>query len=162
MESTESQTKTLPATSDGPYEAVSRRKYALLVGIIIGVALILRVAMLFEFSNSDPIAGSVAGDAGVYWEAAGQIAGGRLIDDQPFLSVPLYPYMLAIVRLLSGSLAAVYVVQLIIHLITASLVACLSARKFDRATGALAGGLFLVLLEPAFLSTASSQVRRSC
>ncbi|UCE60746.1 MAG: tetratricopeptide repeat protein [Phycisphaerales bacterium] len=153
MESTESQTDTLSATPDRPYEAISRRKYAVLVGTIIGVALILRVAMLFEFSNSNPIAKSVAGDAGVYWEAAGQIADGQWIDDRPFLSVPLYPYVLAIVRVLSSGLTAVYVVQLLIHLITAYLVAYLSARKFDRATGALAAVLFLILEEPAFLST---------
>jgi len=107
--------------------------------------------MLRDFLASNPIAGSVGGDAGVYWDMAGRIAAGELVGDEPFLSVPLYPYALAAIRAWGGGLTAVYVVQMILHLGTGVVIATLAARKFDRGTAALAMALFFLAEEPAFL-----------
>ena len=127
------------------------RDPALLILLVFG--LLVRAAMLRDYVVSNPGAGSVGGDAGVYWDTAAHIADGQLIGDEPFLLVPLYPYLLAGVRAAGGGLAAVYALQLCLHLLTAAAIAVLATRKFDRATGLLAAAVFLVAEEPAFLST---------
>lgn len=120
------------------------------VAMLIAVA-VLRIVMVRDFLASNPTAGSVGGDAGVYWDMAGRIAAGELVGDEPFLSVPLYPYALAVIRTWGGGLTAVYVAQVILHLATGVVIATLAARKFDRGTAALAMALFFLAEEPAFL-----------
>ncbi len=133
--------------------ASSHTRYAVIFVCILALALAARVAMLADFVRSNPVAGMPDGDAAVYWEMAGRIAAGDWIDDKPFLSVPLYPYALAIVRALGGGLTTVYILQLFIHLATGGLLAHLTTQKFGRPAGLMALGVFVLLQEPAFLST---------
>lgn len=139
-------------TSRSSPRGLSPAAYQAAFATIIIVALAMRIAMLADFLSSNPIARSVGGDAGVHWEAAGRIANGQLIDDQPFLGAPLYPYLLAVIRFTGGGLSTVYVVQLIVHLATAGMIGVLAERKFGRIVALAAMAVFLALEEPAFLS----------
>ncbi|MFQ5589650.1 MAG: tetratricopeptide repeat protein [Phycisphaerae bacterium] len=125
------------------------------IAVVCAVALMLavRTAMLIDFASSNPIASQPDGDAGVYWETAGRIAEGELIGDGPFLSAPLYPYVLAVVRTLGGALASVYVLQLLVHVVTGVMLARLTARKLGQSAGLIALMAFALLQEPAFWST---------
>ncbi|MHC4697430.1 MAG: tetratricopeptide repeat protein [Planctomycetota bacterium] len=139
-------------TADTRADTFSRSEYVVILGVIVVFALGARAVMLVDFMRSNPIAGSPDGDAAVYWEMAGRIAGGEWIDRKPFHSVPLYPYALALVRALGGGLITVYILQLLIHVATAVLLARLTAQKLGRACGLIAAALFVLLQEPAFLS----------
>jgi len=89
-------------------------------------------------------------DALVYWEWSGRIARGEWLQDTPFLSAPLYPYFLGVLRMLGFGLAGIYAVQALLHLGTAGLIARIGRKRGDKLTGLVAAGLFLLLLEPAF------------
>ena len=128
-----------------------REPLILLALLVFGVA--TRLVMLAEFQRSNPEATVPGGDAGVYWAMAERIAQGRLVDDKPFLAVPLYPYLLGVVRAVGGGLRAVYLLQVFLHIATGFLIGHLVSRKFDRSIGILAVALFFLLEEPAFLMT---------
>lgn len=117
------------------------------------IAGIVRIAMLVDFLRSHPGAYVMNGDAGAYWSMAAEIAAGRMVGPEPFLSAPLYPYFLAIIRALGGGLLAVYAIQIGLHLLTAFLIFRLVTRKLDDRAGLGAAGLFLLMLEPAFYLT---------
>ncbi|HNQ22167.1 MAG TPA: tetratricopeptide repeat protein [Phycisphaerae bacterium] len=130
----------------------ARRRYLLLAGGLIAVALGARILLLVDYLHRHPIALAPQNDARVYWEQAERIADGRWVGDEPFLSVPLYPYLLGVIRLWGGGLRAVYGVQIALHLLTAALLAYLAARKLGRSAGIVALIVFLLLEEPAFFT----------
>ena len=105
--------------------------------------------MLREYVDHNPLAGTPINDAESYWQWAGQIAHGQLLQDTPFFSAPLYPYLLGALRALGGSLTVVYGVQVVADLATAALLACTARRRFGAAVGLVAGGLYLLMQEPA-------------
>lgn len=117
--------------------------------MICGLALAARVAMLDEFLRENPLAELPRVDAQAYWQMAERMADGHWGGDTPFLSAPLYPYLLGVVRTLGGGLAAVYVVQLLTHLATGVLVALAARVRFGPLVGLLAAALFFTLSEPA-------------
>jgi tetratricopeptide (TPR) repeat protein len=131
----------------------SPRRFCLMLAIPCGLALLLRLAMLDEFLRENPIAEQPWMDARVYWQMAGRMASGQWTDGQPFLSAPLYPYLLGAIRTAGGSLLAVYVLQLLMHLATAALIAGATRVRFGAGAGILAAILFLALTEPAVSST---------
>lgn len=120
---------------------------------ILVFAVTTRWVMVVEFQRSNPEAKAPGGDAGVYWAMADRIAAGHWVDDKPFLTVPLYGYLLGTVRAIGGNLGTVYFLQALLHVATAMMIGHLAFRKFDRSTGILAVALFLLLEEPAFLIT---------
>jgi tetratricopeptide (TPR) repeat protein len=88
---------------------VARRRIALAVLLAAGLA--SQAFILAQQLASDPLARTPVNDARVYWEWAGEIAHGTLVGATPFLSAPLYPYCVGILRALGGGLATTYVVQ---------------------------------------------------
>jgi tetratricopeptide (TPR) repeat protein len=115
--------------------------------------LVLRALALAEFLDKNPIAEAPVVDGWVYWQWAGRIAEGRLMGRTPFLSAPLYPYLLGLLRSAGFGLVGVYLLQLILHLVTAWLIGCIARRRFNAHAGIAAAALFLLLADTAFDST---------
>lgn len=109
--------------------------------------------------GGNPVVLVPSSDAAVLWERAGEIAGGAVVDHMPLDTAPLPLWMAALVRVLGGGLAAFGVVQSVLHVITAVLLAAAAAKLIRAAglgegsapgkAGLLAGVLFLLLDEPA-------------
>ncbi len=91
-------------------------------------------------------------DALVYWQWAGDIASGKFVGSTPFLSAPLYPYLVGAVRALGGGLTAVYALQAALHLATVALLFRIGERRFGLGAGVAGAALYLVLLEPAYFT----------
>lgn len=154
-----SDTEKNPQTPDvGHYAAptehdFARSRFRLLLAIICLLTLVARLAMLEEFLRKNPLAEFPISDAATYWDMAGRIAQGRLIQPTPFLSAPLYPYFLGVIRAVGGDLHAVYIIQLLAHLATGVLIADAARRRWSSATGLLAAAVFFLLNEPAVAVT---------
>jgi 4-amino-4-deoxy-L-arabinose transferase-like glycosyltransferase len=117
---------------------------------VVTVSALLQALILHQGWTRNPLSGAPLADAQVYWDWAGRIADGELVGATPFLSAPLYPYLLGALRALGLGLLGVYVVQAIIHLVTVLLVTDAGRRRFDDVTGVIAGALYLLLCEPAY------------
>ena len=104
--------------------------------------------------GASPFLSQPIGDALEYWEWAGRIAEGGFVAETPFLSAPLYPYFLGLLRALGAGLPAVFTVQILLHLATAALLFRIAARESGRpGLGFASVVLFLFLTEPAFFAT---------
>ncbi len=149
---------TAPARYPEPPSAPSTRPggsgrfTGLLAGLLV-LALLARALQIAEFVRSNPIADRPWSDGWVYWQMAGRMAQGQWFDGHPFFSAPLYPYLLGGLRTLGGGLFSVYAGQLILHLLTAVLIALAARRRFGPSAGLLAAALFLTLSEPAVAVT---------
>ncbi len=119
---------------------------------ILAAALAARIAILVEYTTRNPLSDLPINDAQTYWEWAGRIAGGQVFPHTPFFSAPLYPWLLGMFRALGAGLDVVYVLQILMDLGSATLLALAARRRFGPATGLLSAGLFLLLLEPASFS----------
>ena len=126
------------------------RRYPILLGLCLLAGLLAQVAILSQAWSLDPLARLPENDALVYWDWAREIAGGRWVARTPFLSAPLYPYLLGIVRALGGGLQAVFGLQVVMQLATAALLASLARRHFGAGVALIAALLWLAALEPAF------------
>lgn len=122
-----------------------------LVGLV-AVTVIGRFLLLTEYLRHNPLATHLLQDAATYWSWAEKIAGGELVDDRPFFSAPLYPYLLGLLRAGGGGLTSVYVLQITLDLVTAVLLACVTRVRFGAGVGLLTAALFLLLVEPASFS----------
>ena len=141
----------LPPVQIGAGSAIDRRFRIILAGICLA-GLVCRLAILIDYVGENPLAAAPINDAKTYWEWAGRIAGGELVQDTPFFSAPLYPYLLGLVRALGGTLTTVYVIQILMDLATAFILACTCRRRYGAGVGLLAAGLFLLLQEPVSFS----------
>lgn len=130
-----------------------RRPSVLLVLILALDALLLGSAIARAWP-SHPLLQMPEGDALEYWEWSQRIADGELVGDTPFLSAPLYPFFLSLVRAAGGGLPTVFVIQALLRSLTAFLLFRAAARRFGHPGYGLAAALlFLLLLEPAFYSS---------
>jgi Dolichyl-phosphate-mannose-protein mannosyltransferase len=118
--------------------------------LLLGVGILMQSLLLAQTWSSNPFGRSPLGDAQTYWQWAGQIADGQLLGDTPFLSAPLYPYFLGLLRWLGCGLLGVYAVQAVLHLLTMLLIVNIGKRRFQPATGLLAGLAYLLLLDPSY------------
>lgn len=132
-------------------QAPGRRFWWLLGGICLA-DFAVRVLILSDAWGRNPLATIPINDAATNWEWAGQIAGGRWLGSTPFLSAPLYPYLLGLLRAFGAGLGVVYGFQVVLHLATVVLVGLIGARRFGGGVGLLAAGLFAALAEPAFFA----------
>lgn len=112
------------------------------------LALVLRLVYLVQIRDV-PFFEGLYVDARAYWDWAGQIAGGDWIGKETFYQAPLYPYVLAILRLLTGSsYIGVRVGQAVMGS-AACVFLFLAGRAFvGRPAGAVAG-LLLAIYPPA-------------
>ncbi len=101
--------------------------------------------------GANPLARVPLDDAGVYWDWAAAIAGGRLVGEEPFLSAPLYPYFLGLLRALGLGLPGIYAVQALLQAATAWLLGrvALHHLRAERAA-VVCAALFLLLADPAY------------
>jgi len=118
--------------------------------LVLALAVGSRAAMLVDFVRSHPGALVMQGDSAAYWTMAGSISSGKLLSPEPYLSAPLYPWFLGAIRALGGGLLTVYVVQVLMHLMTAAILGYVVRRRFDSRTGLSASLIFLLMMEPAF------------
>lgn len=116
---------------------------------LLGFGLLGQVLMISEFCRVHPAAEVPWGDGEVYWAMAARIAGGDWMGDTPFLSAPLYPYLLGVLRWLGVGFRGVYAFQAVLHLATVAMVALASRRRFGSAAGLLAAALYLLLSDAA-------------
>ena len=141
----------MPAATPPP--GWGHRRIAL--AILLGVGLLSQTLIVAQQLASDPLALTPVNDARVYWEWAGDIASGKLVGATPFLSAPLYPYLLGILRAFGGGLVAAYVLQAALHLATVALLFRAGERRFGLAAGFTGAALYLALLEPAYTTHGS-------
>jgi tetratricopeptide (TPR) repeat protein len=131
-------------------DAIPRgRPRTILLGVLL-VGFALQVAMLVDGLRIDPLVRNPLNDAAAYWEWGGEIARGDFVGTTPFLSAPLYPYVVGFVRAFGGGIASLGVLQIGMHVVTAWLVARCAAARFDWPAGIVGAGLYLVLRDPAF------------
>ncbi len=122
--------------------------------LLLALDLALQGWTLARGLDSNPFLTLPEGDALVYWDWAARIAEGRFVEPTPFLSAPLYPWFLGLIRALGGGLVTVYVVQLAMRTLTTWLLYRLGARRFGSPwIGFAAAVAFLFLVEPAFFAS---------
>jgi len=133
-------------------DASRRLSRALLVLLL--ADLLLQAWGLGRGWSTNPNLQAPVGDAETYWTWSADIAQGQLVAETPFLSAPLYPYFLGLIRALGGGMLTVFVLQLLLRSATAWLLARSARHLFGHAGyGIATAGLFLLLNEPAFYAT---------
>lgn len=143
-----------PANAVAVVEAgLAGRRYWRAMAGMVAAAAVLRVAILVEFVLVNPLAEMPWMDGLEYWNIAGRSASGEWAQPTPFLSAPLYPYFLGMLRLLGVDLIGVPIVQLILHLLSAILTGEAVRVGWTRLAGLVAAATFLLLTEPAVVFT---------
>lgn len=119
--------------------------------IVLLLDLLLQGFGLWRSIDQHPAVLHPRGDALEYWEWAGRISEGEFVGETPFLSAPLYPYFVGLVRAMGGGMVSVYVLQLLMRTLTAWLLARSAKHLFGHLGYGLATAvLFLWLQEPAY------------
>jgi len=121
----------------------------ILLGVL-AVGFLIQIGMLIDGTRENPLVRNPLNDAAAYWEWGGEIARGDLVGTTPFLSAPLYPYVVGLVRAVGGGIFALGILQIGLHVATAWLVARCTSARFGWAAGILGAGLYFVLRDPAF------------
>jgi len=139
-----------PAVSDAGRSAPAgpRWFWPACVGICLAAGAV-RLWVLAEHVAENPFYEYLRADSLTYWDWAGHIAGGELVGKQPFFSAPLYPYLLGLIRAAGGGLTTVLVLQIVVDLVTAGLLAGIGRARFGWGAGLLATVLYLGLRDPA-------------
>ncbi|MGQ0629007.1 MAG: glycosyltransferase family 39 protein, partial [Phycisphaerales bacterium] len=116
--------------------------------VILAVALAARFIFLYE-AQACPLSGFVIMDGKSYSAWADRIVAGDLLGSEVFYQAPLYPYLLALLKLLVGSsLLAIKSVQMVLGALSCVLLFLAGRLLFSRAV-ATAAGLGLALYAPA-------------
>lgn len=124
------------------------RRFWTVLGIILLLGTAVRALILWEYTSENPFAFAPRSDALVYWRWAGKMAAGQWLPETPFLSAPLYPFLLGLIQWCGGGLVAVYVIQCVLNVGTAALLAWIGRVQFNALIGWLAAGVFLLMLDP--------------
>jgi tetratricopeptide (TPR) repeat protein len=142
------------AAASGPGSALrwmDRRFLPVLLALCL-LSLPFRAAILYQYVTGNPLSGMPISDAAVFWNFSERLAGDQALSKLPFTFAPLYPYMVGLVRMLGGGLTAVYVLQMLMDIATAVVLAFAARRRFGGGAGLLSAALFLLLMEPASFS----------
>ena len=131
-------------------DATRFRRWLALV-LLLGCA--AQAAMIGEFVTKHPAAQFPLADGEVYWDMAHDMAGGQWMGDTPFLSAPLYPYFLGVMRWLGLTLTGLYILQAAMIIATAALLACVARRRFGENAGLVSAAIFLLLSDTAVSTT---------
>ncbi len=127
-------------------------RFSIWLIVLCGLALIGQTLILAQSWQSSPFGRNPIEDAQVYWEWSGRIAAGDLVGVTPFLSAPLYPYFLGLLRWLGLGMAGIFAIQALLHTATLVLVADCGRRRFGAPAGLTAAALYLLLSGPAYFS----------
>jgi tetratricopeptide (TPR) repeat protein len=119
----------------------------------ISIFCLLRGTLFLAISwKANPFAAALLEDALVYWNWAGEVAAGHVVGETPFLSPPLYPYLLGLIRALGGGLPTVFGVQLLLYVTTIVLIGWIAAGRFGSRVGLLGAAFFALLTDPMFFT----------
>lgn len=132
---------------------MTQRRFAAGLLLLLATAAAVRALLLEQYWQGNPFALFPWADGDLYWRRAGEMAAGHWGEPTPFLIAPLYPHLLGILRWLGGELPALHVLQSLLHLATAALIADATRTRFDERAGLTAAALFLLLSEPALFAT---------
>lgn len=124
----------------------------LIVAAIAGLATLLRIIQNLADSQRNPFASQPIEDALVYWNWSGEIARGHWIGTSPFFSGPLYPYLLAVLRIFGAGMGTVYGIQAVLYGVTIWLLGIVAYRRFGFTAAWLTAVLFALLTEPAYFA----------
>lgn len=130
--------------------SVEERTFRRCLGILTALAVGMQCLLLTEAWQNNPFARLPIEDAEVYWTWAGRIADGHWVGETPFLSAPLYPYLLGFLRSLGLDLPGVYAFQAILHAGTLLMIGLLGRLRFGAKTGLSAAAVYLLLADPSF------------
>jgi tetratricopeptide (TPR) repeat protein len=142
----------VPEPHDAARDARTPRIFVALLALVCAYAVWAQFAILSQGFRDNPFTRSPINDAAEYWQWAGEIASGRLVDTIPFMSAPLYPYVVGAARALGASIAGTYVLQIAMHLATVLLLFRIGRRRFDPLVGVLAAAIYVLMQEPAFFA----------
>jgi 4-amino-4-deoxy-L-arabinose transferase-like glycosyltransferase len=131
---------------------VEKIKFRRRLTVIAGLAALAQALFLWTEWHGNPFAQLPVEDAQVYWDWAARIADGHWVSETPFLSAPLYPFFLGILRTIGLDLPGVYVVQALCHVGTLILIALIGRLRFGPAAGITAAVFFLLLPEAAYMT----------
>ncbi|MFT5049331.1 MAG: hypothetical protein ACI8QZ_000723 [Chlamydiales bacterium] len=129
--------------------SASRAFWLIALGLSALVALTQALALRSGW-ESNPLAQTPLMDAEVYWRWAGAIARGELQAETPFVSAPLYPYLLGALRFLGADVFSVCALQIALHAATGLLLAIAGRRAFGPGVGLLAACLYFGTSDPAY------------
>jgi tetratricopeptide (TPR) repeat protein len=138
--------------------ATNRTRELAYIGVILAVALAIRLVYFYINSRQNPLFFHPVLDARFHHDWASEILSGNFWGDQVFFRAPLYPYLLALIYKISSfvtsssttsgtSMTLAVFVQHVIGSITCALVYLLG-RQFFAARVALAAGLLAALYWP--------------
>ncbi len=118
---------------------------------IFAAALAVRLLCLWQLWPM-PFQSHLVGDSKVFWEWAGRIAAGDWLGQEAFYQAPLYPYVLALARILLGHrLLMVYLLQVALGAGGCALLT-MAARSLYSRSVALCAGLMLAFYPPAIFA----------
>jgi Flp pilus assembly protein TadD len=137
---------------DAAHDAPNLRIPFAVLAIACVYAAATQFAILSQALDKNPFAQTPINDAAVYWNWAGEIARGRLVDSTPFNSAPLYPYLLGLARFLGASIAGAFALQAVLHIATIVVLFRVGWKRFSPAVGAVAAAIYALLQEPAFFT----------
>jgi tetratricopeptide (TPR) repeat protein len=124
------------------------RRGWLAFGGIVALAFAVRLAYLLE-AQALPLFHVSISDARAYWDWSDRIVGGDWLGDSVFYQAPLYPYFLALVKLVVGpDLWRVRLIQIGLGSLACGVLLLAGERFVSRRAG-IAAGLLLALYPPA-------------
>lgn len=127
----------------------SARRWLAGLGVVVGLALVLRLLMLLQVHGS-PLGPLLLGDAAQYDAEARKIAAGAWLGDEVYYQDPLYSYFMAVIyRLFGVDLLPLRIVQALLGVASVLAIALAGERLYGRAAGLVAG--LLLALNPMAL-----------
>jgi tetratricopeptide (TPR) repeat protein len=143
---------TFPGTTD--HGDPDRRSVLLIVGLLLLVGLVLRLAYLLQYVADIPFAHAVIADSNYYDLWARRLVAGEGFGPRPYYMAPLYPHLLAGLYSVAGAkLALVPWFQGLLGLGNLYLTYLLGRRLFGHAAGLVAGVLVTLYAPILFLES---------
>lgn len=128
--------------------STERRKMNLALGVVLFLAILLRIVYFLQYKANAPYFSQVIVDSYYYDVWAQRVASGKGFGPMPFYMAPLYPYVLALVyRVFGHNLALVYVFQMILGVLNTFMV-YLIARKLVGHTSGIFAVIFMLFYGP--------------
>ena len=127
---------------ENPQPQILGRREWMVLGFVLGIGLLLRVAYLLAQPNSDPFLEHPFVDGKLYLDWARALNAGTYRSEGAFYHAPLYPAFLSLVLRLGGdSVRAVFVLQALLSVGTAGLLGWIGVRRFGLFAGVTTAAL---------------------